>query len=419
MPRGRIGFLGGDAGQVENERLERTVLLRIGQGLFERGQPGIQGCPQRLNFFGHCGPPCGTLHAVILYEISSSRSARGPNPRRQPGKQPQPHAGAPRARAAGLRAHWRRIVRRRDQGHQEACARCAAAPRQPARGEADLMSAPQIDPRRRAHAQAAARRIGRPVDLARQIREMLTGFLPVPEPRIGRLRRRRELERCRRGHLAAPARSGGRRHQLDSHAPRTMVRRAPRRFRPRARRRMGRRAGRTKRTTNPTNLTNPTNPSNQANPTNLCRTRRSPANPTNLARLARPYAPLIKAWLPRVAALAAVVGIAAAVASRTGRRFAAASAAPRTIRQHRPRRQTRRGDSETRRRAAGREAESSIRCRKCPDGSRCSRRSTSSSARAAAGFRSTSEGARCSRREGTACAFRIASAATTTRARSK
>ena len=71
LPRRRIGFLRGDTGQVENERLERTVLFRIGEGLLERGQPGVEGCPQRLNFFGQCGPLCGTLHAVILYEMGA------------------------------------------------------------------------------------------------------------------------------------------------------------------------------------------------------------------------------------------------------------------------------------------------------------------------------------------------------------
>ena len=168
-------------------------------------------------------------------------------------------------------------------------------PARQARGEADLIAHLKSIPGGVLTLKLPPVESADPVDLARQIREMLTGVsrrpltLGVPGFGCGEAR---ACDAC--GHVAAPARGGSRSHHLDSHAPRTMGRRAARRFRSRACRRNGPALSRP----NPTNLTNryepiePYEPYEPIEPDESDAHRRSRRRPDDLAtRRARPTHP--------------------------------------------------------------------------------------------------------------------------------
>ena len=145
-----------------------------------------------------------------------------------------------------------------DQSHQRARARRPPAARQTGARRGRPARAPENGPRRRAHVEAAARRIGRSARSGQTNSRDADGRARLRSPGLPRAsaRRRRRSGAC--GHVAAPARGGSRSHQLDSQPTRTMGRRAAGRCRSRACRAMDRRVP--PNPTNPTNATNPTNP---------------------------------------------------------------------------------------------------------------------------------------------------------------
>ena len=215
-----------------------------------------------------------------------------------------------------------------------------------------------------------------PVDLARQIREMLTG-VPAPRSRDCRLRRRRKLNRCLRGptspHLLAAAAAAinwirTRRAQWSD---------VRRRFRARPSQWAGASAGSTNRSNSRTLRT----PMNQRPlPTNRRAHQPTTREPED--------APLIKSGVSPPSGRPGGRPRHCRRLLSIGRRFAASSAAPphaSTAAVQKPVEVTRNPSCPSRPQSRTRSVLESVRM-----GCGGSRRSTSSSARAAAGFRSTS-----------------------------